>query len=399
VLGLNTSTSYSSPVQIGALSIWTRFACGGAHTLALQSNGTLWTWGLNTQGQLGINTAGIGTSQSSPVQVGALSTWTQVGTGQYASFATLSNGTLYSWGLNDFGQSGLNTSTASFSNPVQVLSPAQGTWNQISAGGSNTSAALISPGTLWMWGLNSQGQLGLNTTVGVSSPIQVGLLNTWTQVSNGIGLHTAAIQSPGTLWAWGYNVFGQLGNNGTTNISSPVQIGALNYWTQISCGYYSTAAILSPGTLWVWGNNSFGQLGLGDISHRSSPVQVGALNVWTQVSSGPSPNMAAIQSNGTLWAWGNNSFGQLGLNTSTLSNVSSPVQVGSLSTWTQVNNGSTFTTAIQTPGTLWAWGLNTYGQLGINSTTNTSSPVQVGALTTWTATNNGFNSSLGIRYG
>jgi alpha-tubulin suppressor-like RCC1 family protein len=109
--------------------------------------------------------------------------------------------------------------------------------------------------------------------------------------------------------------------------------------------------------------------------------------------------MAAIQSNGTLWAWGNNSQGELGLNTTTLSNISSPVQVGALSTWTQVNAGANFCTAIQTPGTLWAWGLNTYGQLGLNSTTNTSSPVQVGALTTWTSNVNGSITAAGIRYG
>jgi len=249
-----------------------------------------------------------------------------------------------------------------------------------------------------MWGYNAFGQLGTNNTSNYSTPIQVGTLSTWIQVSTGFGYATTAIQSPGTLWSWGSGALGQLGNNSTTNFSSPVQVGALNYWTQTSCGYYSTAAILSPGTLWVWGNNSFGQLGLGDVTHRSSPVQVGALNVWTQVSSGPTQNMAAIQSNGTLWTWGNNSFGQLGLNTTTLSAISSPVQVGSLSTWTQVNNGNTFTTAIQSNGTLWAWGLNTYGQLGQNDITNRSSPVQVGSLTTWTRISNGYYYSAGIRY-
>jgi alpha-tubulin suppressor-like RCC1 family protein len=398
-LGTNTSTlsNVVSPVQSGTISTWTQIVGGFYHSLAIQSNGTLWAMGNNSWGQLGLNTL---TSYSSPVQVGALSTWTQtaIACGYRFSAAIQSNGTLFSWGNNSWGQLGLNTLT-SYSSPVQTFYLTPGTWIAVNAGAFHSSVALISPGTLWAWGYNSLGQLGNNSASNMSSPVQIGSSSTWTQVSTGQGFATTAIQTPGTLWAWGSGALGQLGNNSTTNFSSPVQVGSLNYWTQTSCGYYSTAAILSPGTLWAWGNNSFGQLGLGDVTHRSSPVQVGALNTWTQVSSGASPFMAAIQSNGTLWAWGNNSFGQLGLNTTTLSNISSPVQVGALSTWTRVNAGSNFCSAIQTPGTLWAWGLNSFGQLGTNNQTNLSSPVQVGALTTWTNNVNGFNSAAGIRYG
>ena len=402
-LGLNNGilSNVLSPVQIGALSNWIKIAGGGYHAIAAQSNGTLWAWGSNSYGQLGINTSTV--TYSSPVQIGALSNWNQIGCGYFSTTAIQSNGTLYAWGTNTYGNLGINTSTLQYSSPLQVFSPIQGTWNQISAGGALTSAAIISPGTLWMWGYGNTGSLGNNSnTLNASSPIQVGLLSNWTQVAT--GYYTMAIQSPGTLWAWGTNSpYGNLGLNDITGRSSPVQVGSLSIWTQVSTSNsYNTIALQSNGTLWTWGNNSFGQLGLGDVTQRSSPVQVGALNTWTQVGCGYN-TMAAIQSPGTLWVWGNNSFGQLGLNTSTLSSVLSPVQVGTTNYWTQISVGYGTMAAILSPGTLWAWGLNSQGQLGLNSTTSTSSPVQVGALTTWTSINygpaNGPSFALGIRYG
>ena len=394
-LGVNTiNGGYSSPVQVGVLSTWTKVACGYVFSLGIQSNGTLWTWGYNVYGQLGLSDT---TTRSSPVQVGALSTWTQVSGGQYFSLALQNPGILYAWGNNGAGQLGLNTST-NYSSPVQVLSPFQGTWIQISTNGQGkSSAAIISPGTLWAWGFNNLGQLGNNSTTTQSSPVQIGALSTWTSVS--CGYYAMAIQTPGTLWAWGFNPYGNLGNNTTTNYSSPIQIGALSTWTQVSAGTgYNTLAIQTPGSLWAWGYNNYGQLGTSNTTNYSSPVQIGTLNTWSLFASGSSHSVA-IQSNGTLWSWGNNSFGQLGLNTSTLTNVLSPVQVGALSTWTQVRGSNlNYTLALQSNGTLWGWGNNTYGVLGNNTTTNYSSPVQVGALSTWTQVACGYSNSAGINY-
>jgi alpha-tubulin suppressor-like RCC1 family protein len=395
-LGLNTSTNYSSPVQIGALSTWTQVACGYYHSMAVQTNGTLWTWGSNSSGQLGVGSAG--TNILSPVQVGALSVWTKISGGYYTSTTIQSNGTLWSWGSNGNGQLGVNTST-NYSSPVQILSSKQGTWIQISTtGNSRSSAAIISPGTLWMWGANSYGQLGNNSTTNQSSPIQVGALSAWSQVSSGFGF-TTAIQNNGTLWAWGYNPYGNLAQNNTQPYSSPVQVGTSSTWSQVSTGLvYSTLAIQTPGTLWAWGYNPLGQLGTSNTINYSSPVQIGVLNTWTQISCGDA-NAAAIQSNGTLWTWGNNSWGQLGVNTAGANGVSSPVQVGALSTWTQVQCGNDYyTIALQSNGTLWGWGNNTYGVLGLNTTTNYSSPVQIGALSTWTQVACGYLNSAGIYY-
>jgi alpha-tubulin suppressor-like RCC1 family protein len=394
-LGLNTTTNYSSPVQIGASSTWTQVACGYYHSMAVQRNGTLWSWGSNSSGQLGVGSAG--TNILSPVQVGALSVWTKISGGYYTSTTIQSNGTLWSWGTNSFGQLGLNTNT-NYSSPVQILSPFQGTWIQVAANGQGkSSAAIISPGTLWAWGFNNVGQLGNNSTTTQSSPVQIGALSTWTSVS--CGYYAMAIQTPGTLWAWGFNPYGNLGNNTTMGTSSPVQIGALSTWTQVSAGtVYNTLAIQTPGSLWAWGLNSYGQLGTSNTTNYSSPVQIGTLNTWSLFASGSSHSVA-IQSNGTLWSWGNNSFGQLGLNTSTLTSVLSPVQVGALSTWTQVRgSNSNYTLALQSNGTLWGWGNNTYGVLGLNTTTNYSSPVQIGALSTWTQVACGYLNSAGIYY-
>jgi len=396
-LGLSDQTHRSSPVQVLGGS-WAQVSCGFSHSLALQSTGTLWAWGQNNFGQLGNSNST--TDQYSPIQIGILSGWQQVSAGLRGSYAIQSNGTFYSWGLNSQGQLGLNTTVAT-SYPNIVLNPAQGAWNQISCG-YRATAALISPGTLWVWGNNSFGVLGNNSLTNSSSPIQVGSLSIWTQVSSGF-FAMSGIQSPGTLWSWGNNSFGQLGQFDTANRSSPTQIGALSTWTQVSMGQSYCLAIQTPGSLWSWGLNTFGQLGLNTTTNISSPVQVGALTTWTLVTAGGGGSAAAIASPGTLYVWGNNSFGQLGLNTTTLSAISSPVQLGTGSNWSQVympgatSNGQ-FMVALQSNGTLWSWGLNTFGQLGLNTTTNYSSPIQIGALTTWTTASVGQNYVTAIRY-
>ena len=383
-LGLNTSTLYSSPVQVGTLSNWAQISSGYQHTAAVQSPGTLWTWGFAAQGQLGNNST---TNFSSPIQVGALSNWTQVACGYRFTEAVQNPGVLYTWGANSFGQLGLNTSTVSTSSPITVLSPSPLPWTQV-AGGGYTTVAIQSPGTLWAWGLNTYGQLGINTSINAySSPVQVGALTTWTQVACGY-YHTTAIRSPGTLWSWGLNSNGQLGLNTTVGVSSPVQVGALTTWTQVACGYYHTMAIQNNGTLWSWGNNLVGGLGLNTTGNYSSPVQVGALSTWTRIIGGQYAS-AGIQSNGTLWTWGNNNSGQLGL--SDITNRSSPTQVGTLSAWTQLAIGLQ-AMAIQNNGTLWTSGDNASGSLGLYnpaaySLTNYPSQFNTGNYNKVTASN------------
>jgi alpha-tubulin suppressor-like RCC1 family protein len=347
------------------------------------ATGGLWSWGNNANGQLGDNTL---TSKSSPVQtISGGTNWKQVDCGDSHTAVIKTDGTLWTWGRNNYSQLGDNTN-ATKSSPVQTVSGGTN-WKQVSCGDSHT-AVIKTDGTLWLWGRNDYSQLGDNTNATKSSPVQTVSGGTnWKQVSCGTS-HTAAVKIDGTLWLWGRNDVGQLGDNSRTGKSSPVQTvtGGTN-WKQVACGYSGTAAIKTDGTLWLWGGNDTGQLGDNSITDKSSPVQTvsGGTN-WKQISTngGPGANFtAAIKTDGTLWLWGRDNYGQLGDNSRT--DKSSPVQTVSGGTnWKQVTCGSYHSAAIKTDGTLWLWGNNDYGNLGDNTRTDKSSPVQtVAGGTNW----------------
>lgn len=350
----------------------------------------LWSWGRNASGALGL---GNTTNYSSPKQVGALTTWLNISSGRYAALATKTDGTLWSWGRNSVGQLGLGNTTY-YSSPKQV--GALTTWSKITAR-QNIAGAIKTDGTLWTWGANgTYGQLGLGDTTNRSSPVQVGALTNWANISFGSG-HAIAIKTNGTLWSWGDNFAGQLGlgTSGAANYkSSPNQVGALTTWLNIAAGNTCSFATKTDGTLWSWGQNNFGQLGLGNITYYSSPKQVGALTTWLNIV--VRAHTIATKTDGTLWSWGYNTFGQLGLGNTT--NYSSPKQVGALTTWLKISAGGYYTIAAKTDGTLWAWGINTYGQLGLGNTTNYSSPKQVGSLTTWSSISAGDASTIALKY-
>ena len=360
----------------------------------LFTTGGLWTWGYNSLGALGDNTR---VNKSSPVQTIAAGTnWKQVSGGFFHTAAIKTDGTLWLWGYNNNGQLGDNTIAAK-SSPVQTI--AGGTNWKLVSGGAYHTAAIKTDGTLWLWGRNSYGQLGDNTAVSKSSPVQTisGGTN-WKLVGCG-QYHTAAIKTDGTLWTWGQNNFGQLGDNTVAAKSSPVQtIAAGTNWKQVSSGYNHTAVIKTDGTLWLWGRNSVGALGDNTVAAKSSPVQtIAAGTNWKQVGCG-SNHTAAIKTDGTLWLWGYNSYGQLGDNT--IVNKSSPVQtIAGGTNWKQVSSGgSKHIAAIKTDGTLWTWGYNSYGQLGDNTAVSKSSPVQtISGGTNWKLVSGGEYHTAAIR--
>lgn len=337
------------------------------------SEGGLWGWGLNSSGQLGNNTI---TDVSSPVQTVAGGTnWKLVSSG-FSGYTTAikTDGTLWLWGINTNGQLGTGNRT-SRSSPVQTIAGGNN-WKLVSAGDEHTGA-IKTDGTLWLWGSNIFVQLGDNTTASKSSPVQIfGGGTNWKLVSCGT-YHSVAIKTDGTAWAWGTNSSGQLGDNTVSPKSSPVQtISTGTNWKTISAGGFYSMAIKTDGTLWSWGQNSYGQLGDNTITNRSSPVQtISAGTNWKQVSCGLN-HTAAIKTDGTLWLWGRNLYGGLGDNTT--QSRSSPVQtiVGGTN-WKQVSLGNFTTSAIKTDGTLWSWGYNPFGQLGDGTTTDRSSPVQI----------------------
>lgn len=289
-LGQGALDYRSSPVQIGALTTWYEVAAGSGRGLAVKTDGTMWSWGENGTGQLGLNDTA---NRSSPVQIGALTTWYEIAAGSMSnhSVAIKTDGTMWSWGYNQAGRLGLND-TANRSSPVQI--GALTTWAQVAVG-ADSCAAVKTDGTLWTWGVGSLGRLGLGDVASRSSPVQVGLLTTWAQVSVG-NQHTAAVKTDGTLWMVGGNGYqGQLGIGTAVPISSPVQVGALTNWLSVSAGTNSCAAIKTDGTLWSWGTGVYGATGQNDTVDRSSPVQVGALTGWYQVFAG-NEFMCAISS-------------------------------------------------------------------------------------------------------
>jgi len=247
---------------------------------------------------------------------------------------------------------------------------------------------------LYTWGANGSGQLGHNNTISLSSPVQVGALVDWQTVISGSD-HRLAIKTDGSLWAWGENNNGQLGINTVVDVSSPVQIGALTNWLSVSAGVSISFAIKTDGSLWSWGKANGGILGNNTTIDLSSPVQVGASTDWYSISLRGENCFGAIKTDGSLWTWGVASYGGLGSNNTT--NQSSPVQVGALTTWASVSSANHFMLATKTDGTLWAWGKNSRGELGQNDRVYRSSPVQIGALTNWASVSAGSETAGAVK--
>ena len=358
-LGDGSTTNRYSPVQIGGG--YSAVAAGTYHTVALRVDGTLWAWGGNFAGQLG---DGSTTVRFSPVQIG--SGYSGVVAASDHTLAIKSDGSLWAWGSNERGQLG-DGSTTTRHIPVQV----GGGYSAVSAGPSHTFA-VKTDGTLWAWGLNNVGQLGDGSTTIRYSPVQIG--SGYSAVSAGFN-HTLAVKTDGTLWAWGYNYYGQLGDGNTTNRSSPVQIA--DGFSTVAAGWAHTVAIKTDGTLWAWGGNDEGQLGNGSATKQSTPLQIG--NGYSAVAAGGDSSYGyavAIKTDGTLWAWGSNTAGQLG--NGSLDSQSSPLPVGS--GYRAVAAGFDHTVALKVDGTLWAWGSNLYGQVGDGSRSAVrASPVQIGS--------------------
>jgi alpha-tubulin suppressor-like RCC1 family protein len=329
---LGAFTSFSdriTPIQTSAGGTnWKQVDGVIANLGAIKTDGTLWTWGGNSNGELGDNTR---TDRIGPVTTFAGgNNWKQIACGYNHTAAIKTDGTLWTWGSNSNGQLGDNTTNIRCT-PVTTF--AGGTnWKQVACAGEfglAFSAAIKTDGTLWTWGNNLRGQLGDNTGTNKITPVTTFAGGTnWKQVSCGGSAYIAAIKTDGTLWVWGISNLGQLGagpsGSGSRSSTPITTFAGGNNWKQVSAGHRHAAAIKTDGTLWIWGTNSYGALGDNTTSTRNTPVTTfaGGTN-WKQVACGATrlsasgPHTAAIKTDGTLWTWGRNSYGQLGDNTTT----------------------------------------------------------------------------------
>jgi alpha-tubulin suppressor-like RCC1 family protein len=304
-LGDGGAADHSAPVLVG--SGYIALSAGNFHSLAVKSDGTLWAWGYNLFGNLGDGTA---TNRSTPVFVG----------GGYAAVA----------------------------------------------GGLFHSLALKIDGSLWAWGNNLYGQLGDGTNASHATPVFVG--SGYAAISAG-GMHSLALKIDGSLWAWGWNYYGQIGDGTTANHSSPVMVGTgFTAIATIAAGGAHSLALKSDGSLWAWGNNDSGQLGDGTTTGRLSPVKVDT--GYAAIAAGSSHSLG-IKTDTNLLAWGSGSLGQLGDGTTTASRPY-PFLLGSGYSAVAAGNGHSL--AIRTDGTLRAWGWNAFGQLGTGLYTDATSP-------------------------
>ncbi len=334
--------------DIGAPNNVVQVAARYGHGLAVRSDGTVWSWGDNQFGELGDGTTA---TRLAPAQVTGLTGVTQVAAGRVVSLALRSDGTVWAWGANSAGQLGRGTTTDHEVTPARVTGLAGVV--KISAGGA-FELALRSDGTVWAWGSNAFGLLGNGTTGDYSAvPVKVASLDNVTDIAAGFDAvavtRTNGISVAKTVWTWGANDRGELGDGTLTDRSTPVRVTGLpKYIAGVSAGFGFTAVLGTDGRVWAWGDDSDGQLGN---ARTDTPVTrpvntIGAGKGITQISAGDAL-MVALVSDGTVLAWGDNGNGELGNGTTTL--LTGPVQVTGLTGATQVAAGDVSGFAVHVP--------------------------------------------------
>lgn len=381
-LGLGDNISYNTPIQVimgSGNNDWVMVECGNELIIARKSDNSIWSVGNNTNGQLArgdyninMNTfAMIGTSE-----------WTDIKCGYNYMAAINSTSQLYFAGYNMYGEFGQNYIDSDYTSPTLSLSNSYNDWNSVGFFPSPTAFTLFikEDGILYGCGVNAKGQLGLGDTNTRYTPVQI-TSDIWDKVSTGSNNSnstfgfSAAIKNDGTLWTWGYNNSGQLGLGDTIDRNVPTQVGSDTDWIKISCsnGGGHMIGLKSDNTIWGWGDNTSGQLGLSTYISMNIPTQIGLFNDIDDIYTGLDYTIIKKIDN-TIWSTGGGLYGQLGLGATIIRNTFA--QIGS-ATYSMVSTNIYSTIAIRTDNTMWSWGNNTSGQLGLGNTTSYNTPQQI----------------------
>jgi alpha-tubulin suppressor-like RCC1 family protein len=303
--------------------------------------------------------------------------WANMSLGGNSTIIIDENDNMFACGLNYSWQLGIGSTYFSTDTLVEVLPKSN--WKNISCGNFHT-LAIRNDGTLWAWGKNEYGQLGNGTTQNQATPIQIGIDTDWDETNTGYHFSVAKKKN-GTLWAWGRNLFGQLGLGDKNNRLIPTKISNA-IWKKFTTGNVHILAIKDDGTLWAWGNSYNGQVGDGSTNESIlEPKMISSNSDWMSISS-EGLHTLAIKGNGTLWAWGNNINGTLGID-SMITSIKSPIQVGNESNWRFINTSESNSAAIKKDGTLWIWGGNEYGQLGFEDSLAQFTPLKFNTDEDW----------------
>jgi len=371
-LGNNSTTPEYAPISIlGSYKTFCHISSGSSHVGAIDYNGQVWTWGYNSQGQLGDNTK---ISRLTPISIhGSKKTFCKISSGGSNTASIDYNGKIWTWGLNVKGQLGINAKTFKCT-PVAICGTTK-TFCHISIG----SAHIVSidyKGQIWAWGWNFWAELGDNSSVSRLTPVSIhGAKKTFCKISANYDF-TLSIDYKGQVWGWGYNTYGQLGDNSLLWKGTPISIhGSKKTFCKISASYNHVISIDKNGQIWEWGNNTYGQLGDNSLAIKCTPVSIhGAKKTFCHISAGTNFT-TAIDYKNHIWAWGQNNTGQIGINTINL--YLTPLNINQNKTYCHISAGAQHTITIDYQGQVWGWGYNNRGQLGDNDTVIPKTPISI----------------------
>lgn len=381
----SAGVSAAHTVQV-APPAWRSVSSGGNHTCGLRVDGSLWCWGSNQFGQLGSATnVGTTTAVTRPVRVGASTSWVAVKAGNGLTCGVMRNHTAWCWGQNSLGQLGNATNSGTSTPNRTPLAVAGGAvWaSVVTSTTGRATCGIRTDHSLYCWGSDSNGQLGNGAadTNPHPTPARVGSDSNWRSIAAG-ATHTCGTRVDGSLWCWGSNNYGQQGNGtaGVTNTLTATRVGTSFAWTSVVSGYDTSCATQSDRSVWCWGYNGTGPAG-GTTSPRTTPGTVAGIPANVAQLTVGGDHSCVVTSSGAVSCWGENYYGELGTSTNFNTFTANPTPLpGPTGPWSSVSNGGFHTCAVRA-GTAWCWGSNGNGQLGTATAlgAKTATPQRVGS--------------------